>query len=149
MDGTLYHYFANKIELLQILQENFEKEIIGRIQSRMENCPADDWRGRMKAWIDGAVDAYFDLSELHDIVIYGSGMPFRNAMADSIITRHLAELIHEGAEAGAWHADDIRWTAGMMFYSFRGGCDEAMIGTQPAENIPQKLYDLFVRILGM
>jgi AcrR family transcriptional regulator len=91
LGGTLYHYFANKAELLQVLREGFEKEIMRRVRSRVESCPADDWRGRLKAWIDAAVDGYFEMIELHDVVIYGLGMPFRHAMADAEISRYLAK----------------------------------------------------------
>ena len=114
----------------------------------METCPENDWFGRVRAWIGAAVRGYFELSALHDVVVYGPRQPFRNAMADSAITSSLAGLISAGASAGAWQVDDARWTAVMMFYSYRGGCDEAMIGSQPVESIPEKLYDLFIRILG-
>jgi AcrR family transcriptional regulator len=147
--GTLYHYFSNKAELLQVLREGFESEVMKRIRLRVDKCHEDDWRGRIKAWIDGAVDAYFELNELHDVVIYGSGMPFRNAMANAEITKHLRQLIGDGVKAGAWTVDDEHWTAVVMFYSFRGGCDEAILGTQCAKDIPKKLNDLFLRILGM
>ncbi|EFK07761.1 transcriptional regulator, TetR family [delta proteobacterium NaphS2] len=146
--GTLYHYFANKAELLEVLLEGFEKEVMRRVRSRLENCPVDDWRGRIRAWINGAVDAYFEMSELHDVAVYGLGMPFRYAMADSEITRYLAKLIRNGARAGAWRVDDERWTAVIMFYGFRGGCDEAIMGAQRAEDVPKKLNDLFLRMLG-
>jgi hypothetical protein len=36
-----------------------------------------------------------------------------------------------------------------MFYGFRGGCDEAVMGTQRPEDVPKKLNDLFLRILGV
>ena len=147
--GTLYHYFANKADLLQVLREGFEREVMSRVRSRVESCPVDDWRGRIKAWIEAAVDAYFKMRELHDVVVYGLGMPFRHAMADSEITRYLAELISDGAKAGAWQVDDERWSAVVMFYAFRGGCDEAIMGTQRAEDVPEKLNDLFLRVLGV
>ncbi|WP_136798986.1 MULTISPECIES: TetR/AcrR family transcriptional regulator [Desulfosediminicola] len=147
--GTLYHYFSNKAELLQVLREGFELEAMKRIRASVDNCHADDWRGRIKAWIDGAVEGYFEMNELHDRVIYGSGMPFRNPMADAEVTKYLATLISDGTKAGAWHVDDEHWTAVVMFYSFRGGCDEAILGTQCAKDIPNKLYDLFFRILGV
>lgn len=146
--GTLYHYFANKSDLLLELRREFDKAIMARIQTAMEERPAADWPGRIRAWIVAAVAAYFDMNELHDVVIYGAGMPFRNTMADSEITGQLARLIADGAEAGAWRVEDERWTATMMFYSFRGGCDEAMLGAQRAEDVPEKLYRLFLRILG-
>ena len=147
--GTLYHYFVNKADLLHALGEDFENEVMSRVQSHVESCSADDWRGRIKAWIDGAVEAYFDMSELHDVVIYSLGMPFRHAMTDAKITRHLTELISDGAKAGAWQVGDERWTAVIMFYGFRGGCDEAILGTQRAEDVPVKLNDLFLRMLGV
>ena len=147
--GTLYHYFKNKAELIQVLREDFEKEIMRRVRSRVENCPADDWCGRLKAWIDAAVDAYFEMIELHDVVISGLGMPFRHSMADAEISRYLRKLISDGAKAGAWQVDDERWTAVVMFYSFRGGCDEAIMGTQSPEDVPKKLNELFLRILGV
>jgi AcrR family transcriptional regulator len=147
--GTLYHYFSNKAELLFSLRGEFDRKIAQRIRSNMEKRPADGWRGRIKAWIVGAVEAYFAMSELHDVVIYSSGMPFRNAMAESEVTRQLARLIEDGARAGAWDVDDSRWIAVMMFYSFRGGCDEAMVGAQPAEDLPDRLYSLFLRMLGI
>ncbi|WP_028579601.1 TetR/AcrR family transcriptional regulator [Desulfogranum japonicum] len=147
--GTLYHYFSNKAELLQVLREGFESEVMKRIRSRVDMCHDDDWRGRIKAWIDGAVNAYFAMQELHDIVIYSTGMPFRNAMADAEITRYLAQLIRDGVQAGAWKVDDEHWTAVVMFYSFRGGCDEAIIGAQRPEDIPEKLNTLFLKILDV
>ena len=147
--GTLYHYFANKAALLQVLREGFDKGITSRVRLRVESRPADDWRGRIKAWIDAAVDAYFEMKELHDVVIYGLGMPFRHAMEDAEITRYLTKLISDGAKGGAWVVDDERWTAVVMFYAFRGGCDEAIMGTQSAEEVPKKLNDLFLRILGV
>lgn len=147
--GTLYHYFATKADLLQVLRDNFDKEIAHRIQLRVESCPAADWRGRIKSWIDAATTAYFELIDLHDVVIYGLGMPFRHAMADSAVTKYLAQLIADGTKAGAWQIDDERWIAVIMFYSYRGGCDEAIIGTQHIEDVSKKLNDLFLRMLGL
>lgn len=147
--GTLYHYFKNKAELLQVLREQFEDEVMARIKTRVEAREPDDWHGRIKAWIDGATSGYFDLIALHDVVIYGMNRPFRYAMAESKITTYLAALIGDGAKAGAWEVEDVQWIAVVMFYSFRGGCDEAIMGTQSAESIPQKLNDLFLQILGV
>ncbi|WP_319581903.1 TetR/AcrR family transcriptional regulator [uncultured Pseudodesulfovibrio sp.] len=147
--GTLYHYFANKAELLQSLREDFDKRITGFIRAGVDRCPADDHRGRIRAWIQEAVDGYFALSDLHDVVIYGTEMPFRNSMLESEVTRSLAELIDDGIRAGAWEVKECRWTAVMMFYCFRGGCDEAMIGTQRPEDIPDRLYAVFLRMLGI
>jgi AcrR family transcriptional regulator len=147
--GTIYHYFANKAELLHVLREDFEKEVMNRVQSRVESCPVDDWRGRLKAWIEAAADAYFDMSKLHDVIFFGLELPFRVAMAEAEIIQYLAKLICDGAKAGTWQVDDEHWTALIMFYGFRGGCDEAIIGTQCAEDVTKKLYYLFLRMLGV
>lgn len=147
--GTLYHYFKNKLELLMALREDFEKEVMKRIRPHVESCPENNWIEKIKAWVDATVSAYFELNELHDVVIYGSGMPFRSSMVDAEITKYLHQLISDGAKAGAWEIEDEHWTSVVMFYSFRGGCDEAILGTQPAEDVPEKLKDLFLRILGV
>lgn len=147
--GTLYHYFASKSELLEVLRDGFEDEVMNRVRSHVESCASDNWRERLKAWIEAAAGAYFDLSELHDVVFFGAGMPLRYTMADDEITRYLAKLISDGAKAGAWQVDDEHWTAIIMFYSYRGGCDEAIIGAQRAEDVSKKLYSLFLRMLGV
>lgn len=147
--GTLYHYFPNKAELLHNLKNAFDEEVARRIRSTVEKQSVDDWQGRVKAWINGAVEAYFSMSELHDVVVYGFGMPFRNEVGHSKVTQSLARLIAEGAQAGAWDVDDSRWIAVTMFYSFRGCCDEAMAGGRPAEDIPDRLHSLFLRMLGV
>lgn len=147
--GTLYHYFANKADLLLTLRDVFEDKVLNHIQARVESCNDDDWRGKIRAWIDAAVEAYFDLSELHDVVIYSLEMPFRNSMTNARITQNLTKLISDGSKAGAWQVYDERWTAVIMFYGFRGGCDEAILGVQRSEDVPQKLNDLFLRMLGV
>jgi AcrR family transcriptional regulator len=147
--GTLYHYFASKSELLEVIQDGFENEVMSRVRSRVGSCASDNWRGRLKAWIEAAVGAYFDLSELHDVIFFGPGMPLRYTMTDDEITRYLAKLIRDGAQAGAWQVDDELWTAIIMFYAFRGGCDEAIVGTHCAEDVSRKLYSVFLRMLGV
>jgi len=146
--GTLYHYFSNKADLLMNLREEFDKTIARRILERVERCADNDRHGRLRAWITGAVEAYFAMSDLHDVVIYGTGLPFRNSMVHSEVTRSLAELVADGDRAGVWSVADSRWIAVMMFYCFRGGCDEAMTGAQRAEDVPGRLYPLFLRMLG-
>ena len=147
--GTLYHYFTNKADLLLALRDVFEDKVLSRVQARVESCRDDDWCGKIKAWVDAAVEAYFDLSELHDVVIYSLEMPFRYSMTNAKITQYLTKLISDGARTGAWQVDDERWTAVIMFYGFRGGCDEAILGMQLAEDVPKKLNDLFLRMLGV
>lgn len=145
--GTLYHYFASKAALLTALQNSFVDEVTGRLEANMGACAAGDWKARLKAWIDTAVEAYLGMRALHDVVFYGAEMPRRYAMADADISRCLARLLRDGAKAGAWRVEDERWTAVIMFYAFRGGCDEAIMGTHSALDVSEKLYSLFLRML--
>lgn len=146
--GTLYHYFTNKAELLQVLREKFEEGVMASIRAHVDACQADDWPGRIKAWIDGASQGYFAMIALHDVVIYGNNKPFRHTMANAEITTYLAGLLRDGAQNGAWEVEDEQWTAVIMFYSFRGGCDEAIMGAQRPEDVPEKLFAVFRGILG-
>lgn len=146
--GTLYHYFASKSELLQILRDNFNDEIMSRVKSRVEKCAADDWWARLKAWIEAASAAYFELCALHDVLFFGAEMPHRFVMADVDVIKYLAKLLSAGSRAGAWRADDEQWTALIMFYGFRGGCDEAIAGGRCTEEVSEKLYGLFMRMLA-
>jgi AcrR family transcriptional regulator len=147
--GTLYHYFSNKADLLLSLRQEFDNEIVRRVRAHVESGPADDWPDRIRSWTAGAVEAYFALSALHDLVIYSSGMPTRYTIANSQITQYLAQLIEYGTLAGAWEVEDSHWMAVMMFYAFRGACDEAMVGEQPIESIPGRLHSLFLRMLDV
>ena len=99
--GTLYYYFTHKAELLQVLREKFEDTVMESIQELDQACPPDDWHGRIRAWIEGATYTYFALNALHDVVIYGTNLPFRYAMADARITQYLAEILSQGNKAGA------------------------------------------------
>ncbi len=145
--GTLYHYFASKIELLEALREGFDEEVMNRVQLRVESCAVDEHHARLQSWIEAAVDAYFEMSELHDAIYRSAGMPRRYAMANAKITQSLAKLITAGTKAGAWQVDDALWTAIIMFYGYVGGCDEAILGTRCAEDVSEKLYYLFLRML--
>ena len=65
-------------------------------------------------------------------------------MADAEITKYLAKLLREGTQKGAWEVEDEHWTAVIMFYSFRGGCDEAIMGAQRQEDVPDKLFAVVI-----
>lgn len=145
--GTLYHYFASKADLLAALRDDFTGGVMKRIRARVEACPVDDWKARLRAWLDTAVEAYLSMRGLHDVIFFGDRMPRRYAMADADITRSLAEIIGGGVEAGVWRAEDVRWTAVIMFYSFRGGCDEAIMGTHDVPDVSGRLHELFLHML--
>ncbi len=146
--GTLYHYFASKAELIEALRGSFRNEFMTRIRTRVEACASDDWTARLRAWVDAAVNAYFDMSGLHDVVFHDATTPLRHAMTDIEINRYLAGLINDGTKAGVWYADDAAWAAVIMYYALHGGCDEARLGRQKTENVSEKLSALFLRMLG-
>ena len=147
--GTLYHYFASKADLLGALRQIFIEDFMARIVVRVESCPPGDWVARIKAWIDETVNAYFDMSGLHDVVFHDFKFPHSHAMTDMDFNRYLGELIDNGTKAGAWQIDDPAWTAVIIYYALHGACDEARFGRQSMEDISRKLSTLFLKMLGV
>lgn len=147
--GTLYHYFKSKEELLKALRAKFENEVLHRVSQQVDKCAENDWKSKVETWIKASVSAYIELKDLHDLVIYSSNLPYRQTLLDAKITRLLSTIILEGNRARAWDIDDPDWTATIMFYSFRGGCDEAILGMQDVNVLPDKLKSIFFRILNI
>ena len=147
--GTLYHYFSSKADLLEALRQVFSVQFAARVQTRVEACAARDFKARLCALVDEAVNAYFDMSELHDVVFNSAPKSHRHSMADMEFNQYLARLIDDGTKAGVWYADDPAWTALIMYYSFHGGCDEARLGNHGIKDLSKKISNLFLRMLGL
>jgi len=146
--GTFYHYFETKADLLDALRTRFSDEFQARVSAVVDACDAGDWNSRLTAWIATAVEAYFDMRALHDVVFHGAEMPLREAMGDVPVVLDLAALLAAGAAAGAWHVDDPRSVSVVMFHGLHGATDEAIVtGRDPGE-IGALLARLFVRMIA-
>ncbi|MFD5556467.1 MULTISPECIES: TetR/AcrR family transcriptional regulator [unclassified Streptomyces] len=68
--GTFYLHFGSKRDLMLALQARFIDRLVERQHAVVQHLPADDWIGRLDAWLSDAVRVYVEHAELHD-VLYG------------------------------------------------------------------------------
>jgi AcrR family transcriptional regulator len=147
--GTFYHYFETKADLIPALRERFSDAFMTRVKRAVDACGADDWHGRLKAWIEAAVIAYFDMSALHDVVFHGAEMPLRQAMGDIPVVLDLAALLAGGDAAGVWAVSDAREVAVIMFHGLHGATDEAIVTGRTVDEIATLLSALYLRMIAV
>lgn len=125
---TFYFHFKTKDDVLQARRERFVVKFHERLQAAVDACTPDDWRGRLDAWMQAAIDGYLDQFPLHDLVFHEFRPSSRRMMShDNPITEHLARLIADGVEDGAWTAPHPRLMAAMLFGGFHGAVDEEIV----------------------
>ncbi|SDI37926.1 DNA-binding transcriptional regulator, AcrR family [Sinosporangium album] len=66
--GTLYFHFRSKHDLLVAVRARFIDRLVERQDAAVRRLPADDWIGRVDAWLSDAVRAYVEHAELHDVL---------------------------------------------------------------------------------
>ena len=120
--GTYYLYFKSKDDLAAALRDRFIEDCRKRIETLSARRPANDWRGRLDAWVEGGICHYLDHLELHDI-IFIAGHEGHGSMAQSALVEALADLIRAGAAAGAWRAQSPELVSLFLFYALHGVVD--------------------------
>ncbi len=124
--GTYYTYFKTKDEVLSALRERFIGSFQECLEAALDQRPADDWAGRLDAWIDAAVNAYLDQLALHDLVFHQFRPSTDRLHQANPVTTHLGALIEAGAQAGAWAAGrPPRLAAAMVFSALHGAVDDS------------------------
>ena len=146
--GTFYHYFDTKADLLDALRTRFSDEFLDRILAATGRHAETDWNGRLTAWIIAAVDAYFDMRALHDVVFHGAEMPLREAMGDIPLVRNLADLLAAGDAAGIWAVDDPASVSVVMFHGLHGAVDETIVTGRTPGQIGDMLARLYLRMIA-
>ncbi|GGS30321.1 hypothetical protein GCM10010221_30350 [Streptomyces parvus] len=68
--GTFYLHFSSKRDIMSAVQARFVDRLVERQHAAAQNLPADDWIGRVDAWLSDAVRIYVEHAQLHD-VLYG------------------------------------------------------------------------------
>ncbi len=68
--GTFYLHFSSKRDLMLAVRARFIDRLVERQQAAVRDLPAEDWVGRVDAWLIDAVRVYVEHAELHD-VLYG------------------------------------------------------------------------------
>ncbi|MDF5883978.1 TetR/AcrR family transcriptional regulator [Pseudomonas aeruginosa] len=147
--GTFYHYFQAKTDILLALRERFTQAFQQRIANAVEACPANDHPGRLRAWTESGLAGYLEGYRLHDVVYSEHHHHQRGNQERDRVLEQLAELLENGAAAGAWPLRNPRLNALLLYSGLHGAADDAIAGgrldTQP---LAGELADAFLRLLG-
>ncbi|KVG62235.1 TetR/AcrR family transcriptional regulator [Burkholderia pseudomultivorans] len=128
--GTFYHYFDSKADMLAALAQRYTASFLERLQQAVDACDADDWLGRLRAWIRASIDAYAATYRTHDIVYtnhhhHDRANPDRNAILDQ-----LGAILEGGAQAGAWRLAHPQVTALLIYAGVHGATDHLIAAPQ-------------------
>jgi AcrR family transcriptional regulator len=149
--GTFYLYFSSKEAVLAALGDRFAEEHLKNIKEAVDRKASDDWRGKLATWAAAGVATYLDSIKLHDVLFFGSRPPTREGLVDNIVIDHLAEMLQAGIDAGAWSADDCRFTAVFLFSGLHAVVDDAYIKEKRVNRarLTQRLERLSFRAVGL
>ena len=147
--GTFYLYFSSKEALLGALQERFIEAFCDRLQRAMDRHRPDNWRARLRSWVDAGINTYLDHVALHDVVFHEYRPQDRRLKNDNPVIDQLAKLLGQGAAAGAWKVDDARLSAVILFNALHGVADDAVAAGRTAERrrLANSLANFFERAL--
>lgn len=129
--GTFYVHFASKEHLMAALQQRFVTSFADLIQVAMDRRPADDWRGRLRAWATAGVNGYLDRVALHDVVFHEIHIPDRRLKHENVVVARLATFLERGTQAEAWSVVEPHLTAVMLFNALHGAVDDALGAGSP------------------
>ncbi|MBB6558241.1 AcrR family transcriptional regulator [Acidovorax soli] len=131
--GTYYVYFKTKDDVLAALRERFVARFLERLQTAADGHPPSDWIARFDRWIDAAVNTYLDERALHDLVFHQMRPTHDRLHQANPVVRDLEGLIAQGAQAGAWTADNAHLVAVMVFSAVHGAIDDAGESPGPSD----------------
>jgi AcrR family transcriptional regulator len=152
--GTFYIHFDSKEQLLAALRQRYIDDYSNEFQIAMDECAADDWRGRLRAWVVAGVDGYLDHRALHDLVFHQFRPEPRHAAHKNSTADQLSDFLTAGSAAGAWALEDPRLTAMMLFHALHGALDEGCARSSNADSaidrgkLTRKLHAFFERALA-
>src|SRR5271156_6479687 len=90
--GTFYLHFQSKEQLLAALQQRFIDDFCADLQAAIDQRPANDWQGRLRAWVAAGVNGYLDRIALHEVVFHEFRPQDRHATHRNSTVEHLAEF---------------------------------------------------------
>jgi AcrR family transcriptional regulator len=151
--GTFYLHFPSKDALLFALQDRFEERIVQRARAAIGRA-GPDWAARLDACVVAVFDDYERELSQHDVLF--AHLPRDASRRESGthlgrgLTAVIADLIAEGAQAGAFDVADVDVTALLLFSALHGGFDEFVhVGPEVAkQRLLPPLLTLFRRTVG-
>jgi AcrR family transcriptional regulator len=149
--GTFYIHFPSKEHLLAALQQRFVAASCSNLQAAIDRRRADDWRGKLRAWVEASINAYLDRVALHDVVFHEFRPDDRSPKPDNRVVDLLAALLSRGTRAGAWSVEDAHRTATMLFHALHGAVDDAIAVKTDIDRkrLARAAYIFFCRAVGM
>ncbi len=149
--GTFYLHFASKELLLQSLQQRFVATFCRDLRASMERRRANDWEGRLRAWVETGVGVYLDRTALHDVVFHQFRPEDPGAKHDNPIVDDLAEFLGQGTRSGAWSVRAPHLTAVMLFHALHGALHEPVDKTaqRNRKSLARTLEAFFRRAVGL
>jgi AcrR family transcriptional regulator len=145
--GTFYHYFQDRVGMLEALRNRYCQHFADVACAAMGNCCERDWAARLDAWTGSTVQEYLSSYPLHDAIFHDPAVCQRCVMGEEPIVRSLATLLRDGAEAGIWSVEDPVATAVFMFHGLHGFADEVIATGADTQSIAPRLTQLFRNLL--
>lgn len=148
--GTFYHYFTSKNDMLDALGKRYTGQFLASVEAALDCCAADDWAGRLRAWIHANVDTYVKTYRTHDIVYTNHHHHNRSNQAKNAILDQLLAIIEGGRAAGVWSPEQPRVVA-LLIYSGVHGATDDVIAAQTGDCLPfaRSLSDACLRMLAV
>ncbi|WP_407352933.1 TetR/AcrR family transcriptional regulator [Luteimonas sp. R10] len=131
----LARHFDGKQALLAALRERFVETFCTHLRQAMARCRADDWSGRLRAWVAAGFDGYLDNVALHDVVFHGVDTHDRELQRRNPVVDQLTELLQGGVDARAWVTSDPRMTAIVFFNALHAAVDHLVAVGAPYERM--------------
>ncbi|MBR7651013.1 TetR/AcrR family transcriptional regulator [Ochrobactrum oryzae] len=122
--GTFYLHFRSKDDMLIALRQRFIDRFCEGLEQQLEQCPVDDWQGKLAVWAETGIAGYLDNYKLHDMVFHDFHPPMRRMKQENPAIIRLDALLTDGNAAGAWKIADTRLTAVLLFNALHGAVDE-------------------------
>nr|WP_312989928.1 TetR/AcrR family transcriptional regulator [Comamonas koreensis] len=124
--GTFYHYFSAKTDLLEALGKRYTTQFMASLELAMSSYRADDWVGRLQAWVYANVETYVKTYRVHDIVYTNHHHHDRSNQAKNAILDQLLEIIDGGCRAGIWSPPVPRVVALLIYSGVHGATDDVI-----------------------
>jgi AcrR family transcriptional regulator len=149
--GTFYIHFQSKEQLLVALRQRFVEHFRGDLEKAVDCRGPDDWKGKLRAWVEAGIAAYLDRLSVHDVVFHEFRVDNRRPTHENLAADHLADLLGRGAQARAWSVEDTRLTAIMLFHALHAAVDDAIAARQDIDRkrLARHLRKFFSRAVGL